>query len=301
MIPLNNNPGIRPIGIGEILRRIIGKAIYWVLNPEIQKAAGPLQASTGLKGGADAAIHVMRDTFEAEETDGIILVDASNAFNSLNRKVSLHNVQYIFPPFATVLINTYRKSSTLVIHGGFELLSQEGTTPGENLAMAFYGMGTKILIDNLANNVGEIKQVWLADDATGAGNLPQVLRWWNNMITEGQKIGYYVNESKSWLILKDEKELDNAKRMFANTSINFTTTGKRHLGAALGNKTFKDEYVKAKVVEWCKEITKLSEISKKQPHAAFSAYIHGQQHRFTYFLRTIEGMENYLKPLEDAI
>ena len=85
--------------------------------------------------------------------------------------------------------------------------------------MAFYGMGTKILIDNLANNVGEIKQVWLADDATGAGNLPQLLRWWNNIITEGQKIGYYVNESKSWLILKDEKELDNAKRMFANTSI----------------------------------------------------------------------------------
>ena len=89
--------------------------------------------------------------------------------------------------------------------------------------------------------------------------------------------------------------------MFANTAINFTTTGKRHLGAALGNKTFKDEYVKDKVVEWCKEIKKLSEIAKTQPHAAFSAYIHEQQHRFTYFLRTIEGLENYLKPLEDAI
>ena len=92
LIPLNKNPGIRPIGIGEILRRIIRKAICWVLNPEIQKAAGPLHASTGLKGGAEAAIHVMRDIFEAEETDGIILVDASNAFNSLNRKVALHNV-----------------------------------------------------------------------------------------------------------------------------------------------------------------------------------------------------------------
>ena len=45
--------------------------------------------------------------------------------------------------------------------------------------------------------------------------------------------------------------------MFANTSIDFTTTGKRHLGATLGNKTFKDENVKEEVVEWCKEITKL--------------------------------------------
>ena len=97
------------------------------------------------------------------------------------------------------MINTYRNSSRPVIHGGFELLSQERTTQGDNLAMAFYGLGTKTLIDNLANNVGGIKQVGLADDATGAGNLPQLLRWWNNIISEREKIGYNVNESNPGL------------------------------------------------------------------------------------------------------
>ena len=60
-IPLNKNPGddeleeleIRPIGIGEVMRRIVGKAILWSLNSEIQKAAGPLQVSDRLKGGAE--------------------------------------------------------------------------------------------------------------------------------------------------------------------------------------------------------------------------------------------------------
>ena len=35
LIPLNKNPGVRPIGVGETLRRIIGKAIGWVLKNDI--------------------------------------------------------------------------------------------------------------------------------------------------------------------------------------------------------------------------------------------------------------------------
>ena len=43
LIPLDKCPGVRPIGIGEILRRIIGKVIGWALKEDIQIAAGPLQ------------------------------------------------------------------------------------------------------------------------------------------------------------------------------------------------------------------------------------------------------------------
>ena len=32
MIPLNNNPGAKRLGIGEVLRRIIRKVIGWVLK-----------------------------------------------------------------------------------------------------------------------------------------------------------------------------------------------------------------------------------------------------------------------------
>ena len=85
------------------------------------------------------------------------------------------------------------------------------------------------------------------------------------------------------------------------TNIKFTVSGKLHLGAVIGSESFKSEYVKEKVQTWCNEILKLSEIAKSQPQAALSAYIHGEQHRFTYFLRTIEGIEEQLKPLDDII
>ena len=65
LIPLNKNPGgediqVRPIGLGEVMRRIVGKAISWCLQDDIQQAAGPLQVSAGLKGGAEAAIQYMQ-------------------------------------------------------------------------------------------------------------------------------------------------------------------------------------------------------------------------------------------------
>ena len=45
----------------------------------------------------------------------------------------------------------------------------------------------------------------------------------------------------------------------------------------------------------------LSKLTKTQLHAACSTYSHGKQHKCTYFLRTIEGMNGLIKPLDDII
>ena len=100
LIPLDKNPGVRPIGIGEVLRRVIGKSVTTLLKPEILAATAPLQASAGLEGGVEAAIHALRTMYEDEDTHGILLIDADNAFNRLNRKVALHNTSVVCPHFS---------------------------------------------------------------------------------------------------------------------------------------------------------------------------------------------------------
>ena len=57
-----------------------------------------------------------------------------------------------------------------IVNGG-EIWSAEGTTQGDTLAMAFYGLSTKPILDRLQSQIAEVSQVWLADDATGAGKL----------------------------------------------------------------------------------------------------------------------------------
>ena len=301
LIPLDKNPGVRPIGVGEIMRRVVGKCIGWVLKKDIQESAGPLQVATGLDSGAEAAIHAMKEIFEDDETDAVILVDASNAFNSLNRRVALHNIRITCPQFSYILTNTYRIPARMVVYGARDILSVEGTTQGDNLAMSFYALGIAPMIEVLRAKVQKVKNVALADDITGAGKLTQLKIWWDLLITEGLKYGYYVNESKSWLIAKNEETQDNAKTLFKDTQIKFTADGKRHLGAALGSNSFREAYVKEKVKVWCDEVEKLSEFAKSQPHAAYAALCHGELHKFTYFMRTIPEMSTYIQPLDEVI
>ena len=37
-------------------------------------------------------VHAMSDVFKFDETDAVLLIDASNAFNQMNRMVALHNM-----------------------------------------------------------------------------------------------------------------------------------------------------------------------------------------------------------------
>ena len=74
LIPLMKNPdGIRPIGIGEVLRRIIGRTVATHIKPEVIDAAGPLQLSAGQDGGAEAAVHAMRTLYEDDNCEGMLL------------------------------------------------------------------------------------------------------------------------------------------------------------------------------------------------------------------------------------
>ncbi|KXJ13026.1 hypothetical protein AC249_AIPGENE28169 [Exaiptasia diaphana] len=215
-------------------------------------------------GGAEAAIHAMNDIFQEEETDGVLLIDASNAFNQMNRSTALHNIRIIFKEISLYIINTYRSPSRLFICGGEEILSQEGTTQGDPLAMPWYSVNSLIIIESLRIEVPSVKQVWLADDSAGAGTITSLNNWYKVIVQEGKKYGYIVNGSKSWLITKSESLADEAKQVFGN-DVNITCEGKRHLGAVIGSTTYKDAFCEEKVVNWKAELETLAGIAMTQP------------------------------------
>ena len=65
------------------------------------QAAGPLQLCAGQPSGCEAAIHAMRAVFDPPDGEAVLQVDATNAFNCLNRQVAL-----TFLPFALLLFES---------------------------------------------------------------------------------------------------------------------------------------------------------------------------------------------------
>jgi len=77
LIALDKQPGVWPIGIGEIPRRIIAKAVLAASRCDIQSSVGSVQLCGNQIAGCEAAVHAVKEMFKDEGTQGVLLVDAS--------------------------------------------------------------------------------------------------------------------------------------------------------------------------------------------------------------------------------
>ena len=130
---------------------IIGKMVYTAIHPDLEVQFGTDQLCAKNRCTIEGAVHAMCGLFAEYQSHsgwgywGILLVDATNAFNSLNRVVLLWNARIsVYGPHAYIfcLIPT-----RVVLRGTNKLLfSRKGVTKGNPLSMFLYAVGTLSLI-----------------------------------------------------------------------------------------------------------------------------------------------------------
>jgi len=107
-----------------------------------------------LKSTIETAIHAVRKSYK-DENRCLLLVDADNTFNKLNRKVSLENIKTVCVPMYRYLHNSYNTPTMLLyiskMGATYSTLSQEGVTQGDNAAMAMYALSTRPLMQTLSS------------------------------------------------------------------------------------------------------------------------------------------------------
>ena len=81
-IPLDKYLWLRPIRVGEVLRRIARKVVIKVVKEDIKKAVRCLQLCAGQQVAWEATIYAIHRIFESNETEVVLMVVIENAFNS---------------------------------------------------------------------------------------------------------------------------------------------------------------------------------------------------------------------------
>ena len=148
LVSLDKNPGLRSFGAVESLRRIIGKVVVSAIKEEVISSVGSLQVYAGQWIGYEV-IHATDLIFKEENTDAVLLIDAENAFNLINREAFIDSVKIICPAFATFgrfVSNCYLSSFRLFIIGDDELKFTEGTIQGDPIVRIQNAIATIPLI-----------------------------------------------------------------------------------------------------------------------------------------------------------
>ena len=207
------------------------------------------------------------------ENNYAVLLDASNALNSLNRELFPYNVSYICPAISFFVKICYSSPSRLFIIGGKELKTKEGITQGDPVSMAIYGIRVTPLINMLIDIVvtsteNQVAVLVYADEFSGAGKLEDLRKWWDTLTIIVSKFGYYQEPTTTWYGVKPYAS-QRTNKVFSETKIKIANEGYKYLGGAVGPEEFKDTYMEEKVLEWINQLDVVSKIAAVEPQAAY--------------------------------
>ena len=201
-----------------------------------------------------------------------LLVDATNAFNELNRKAMLWTVAHLWPSGARFSFNCYRHSTVMVVRrrGGTPeyILSREGVTQGDPLSMLLYGLAMTPLALILQREEPGVVWAWYADDAALSGPPAAVANGMRLLLRYGPARGYFPCPAKSILIDAPPEDSPGG-RLLAEFSFE-APAGSRYLGGFLGKGAARESWVGEKVAAWTESVRDLARVAVRHPQAALA-------------------------------
>ena len=214
---------IRPIGISEILRRVVTKIVASSMKEDSKAVTGSTQVQ-GLTAACEASNKAMNEMYLPGNT--ILVLDAEAAFNNLSRTNALRTVAQKLPQAYNVLNNLYQHP-TRGFYGNKEITVEEGIIQGCPLSTTFYDLGISALSDELKSD--NIRHIWQCDDLAAAGKPAELKAWLQKVRTNGPGYGYKLNKGKSHVLSRNPEDLKTFKNEL-EAGILTIAEGTRYLG-----------------------------------------------------------------------
>ena len=185
--------GVRPIAVGETLRRLPAKCAFKVASRRLTSVLYPLQLGAGTSNGAEAAVHAARHFISTAADETVFLkLDFANAVNTLRRDVIADALLKNAPELYAFYCACYENSS-LLFYGENLIDSSEGFQQGDPRASLGFCRCLQPILTQLKS---PFKPCYL-DDVSEGGPWKTVLQDLKTFQEKASMIGLQLNGSKS--------------------------------------------------------------------------------------------------------
>lgn len=199
--------GVRPIAVGNTLRRLATKVGAKPLSNLLGRTLRPVQLGFSTRCGCEAAAHAARRYLgEASHRRVIFKVDMTNAFNCLRRDVFLAAARRRVPGIFRLLWQAYSGPRTL-FYGDTSLVSATGIQQGDPFGPALFSLG----IDDLTRRIDTEFNVWYLDDGTIGDSPDKVLTCVRRLVDDLREVGLEVNQGKCELVILGHENEDRVQ------------------------------------------------------------------------------------------
>ena len=196
------NGGVRPIAVGEIMRRLTGKCLMKIVRADAHNHFWPLQVGVAVPHGAEIAIHTVRAWLRRHRTSNakvLVKLDFANAFNQVSRTTVLQEARAHFPALARWATWCYGQPTRLQF-GGHVLESRSGVQQGDPLGPLLFSAALQPVAALLRQQGLDIAVFYL-DDGVLAGDLAAVAAALQQLQQRASAVGLHLNLAKCELVV----------------------------------------------------------------------------------------------------
>ena len=188
--------GIRPIAVGEILRRLTSKGFSHAVAEKAASILSPSQLGVGVPGGCEAMAHTLRQVVEDGQDDPelfILQVDLINAYNMADREATFKEIERLFPECLSWVMTCYGVEAELVF-GDTVICSSVGFHQGDPLASLLFSLNLQPVVEMIKQEVPGLKiNTWYLDDGVLAGSKAELHEAVDIISREGPPRGLFLS------------------------------------------------------------------------------------------------------------